>query len=323
MHKGIRMRNKKVLWGTICILCGCVLVLLFMIVRYEIGQSQQRDQNRDPIRPTTDTNESVIAKIGNRSILSNELQEHLQARYGAEILNQILDREAVKLEADELHVTVTEKEIAQELKRMQAGYEDEEQFYVSMKQQLGLSKQELKDDVTAKLLLERVATYGIQITDEEIDAYVQSHPEEFRTIIQFHLWKIVLASKEEAQFIGNELKAGQPFSELAKQYSLDEGTAMYGGDMGWIDSDDPFVTPIILEAARKMKVNEVSKPLQLEDGYAMIQLTEKKETNPKKDPLLKETLRKELALAKAVPLKDLVRQLREKRGATILDPAYQ
>ena len=41
---------------------------------------------------------------------------------------------------------------------MQQGYESEQQFYESMKSQLGMSEQEIKEDVSNKLLLEKLAT---------------------------------------------------------------------------------------------------------------------------------------------------------------------
>ena len=60
-------------------------------------------------------------------------------------------------------------EINRELKRMQQGYESEQQFYASMQNQLGLSEQEIKEDVPNKLLLEKLATKHIQITDTQVE----------------------------------------------------------------------------------------------------------------------------------------------------------
>ncbi|MDT2235530.1 hypothetical protein P7H25_17615 [Paenibacillus larvae] len=48
-----------------------------------------------------------------------------------------------------------------------------------MKEQLGMSRQEVKDDVYYKLLLEKVATKDIQVSDSEIQDYIQAHPEEY------------------------------------------------------------------------------------------------------------------------------------------------
>ena len=73
----------------------------------------------------------------------------------------MLDRDAIQMEADELGFKLTRADIDDELKRMQQGYESEELFYKSMKEQVGMSELELRQDVNYKLLLERIATKDI------------------------------------------------------------------------------------------------------------------------------------------------------------------
>jgi foldase protein PrsA len=267
--------------------------------------------------------ERIVATVGETNIKYDDLISRLQDKYGAELLNLLIDREAIRQEADSLQVKVTREEIESELSRMQHGYESEEAFYQSMKEQLGLTKSELSEDVYYKLLLERLATRNVKVTDAEVQAYIQEHPEEFQSFIRYHLLKAEVKTKEEAnQFIA-DLNKGHDFGVLAKERSIDGETSKQGGDLGWVEDTDPFLPPYIIQTARTLKVNELSKPIPSKNGFVILQLLEKKETKKTIDQETKEFIRHELALQKAVPLKELLTIIRQNHKATILMPEFK
>ena len=102
----------------------------------------------------------------------------------------MLDRYAIQMEADELGFKLTRADIDDELKRMQQGYESEELFYKSMKEQVGMSEPELRQDVNYKLLLERIATKDIHVTDEEIQLIRMNTVKNLRIRCSFILSKL-------------------------------------------------------------------------------------------------------------------------------------
>jgi parvulin-like peptidyl-prolyl isomerase len=64
------------------------------------------------------------------------------------------------------------------------------------------------------------------------------------------------------------------FSDLAKTYS--EGPASNeGGDLGFLDSGE--MDTKIEAAAAKLKIDEISEPIETEIGTSIIQLIDKKE----------------------------------------------
>ena len=81
-------------------------------------------------------------------------------------------------------------------------------------------------------------------------------------------------SQEEAllniQDVYEKLKSGDNFSELAKQYSQDPGSAEMGGDLGY-NAADTFV-PEFEEAANNLELNQFSAPVLTEFGYHLIKL---------------------------------------------------
>jgi foldase protein PrsA len=310
------MRNVKVLWGIIGCLLVCVLILLTTINR---AKEPGPIVEPEPVRVIENPEERIVARIGDRAFTYGELKSLLERKYGSEVLNQLLDHEALVQEAQALGISVDTQEIEQDLERMQSGYESKEQFFNTMKEQLGLSETDLREDAYYKLLAEKLAIRSIKISDSEVEHYIASHPEEFRSYIQFRMYKIVVRTRAEAQAIAEELARGAIFEDIAKERSLDELTASVGGDMGWVESDDPFVDPVILGVVKALKPGEISRPIALENGYAIIRLEQTKEIHRQVDEAKRERIRRELALMKAPPIRELINALREKHKAVIVD----
>lgn len=313
------MRNHKVLWAIICLLMVSVLILVSSMIFLKTEAPEQNADEDMNSNKKREHNERIIASIGDRSITYQELQINLVQRYGQELLNQLIDREAIKQEGKALGIIIAKQQMDDELKRMQQGYGSEEQFYESMKEQLGLSKKELYEDVYYKLMLEQIVIYDIHIGDEEVEEYLAEHADEFEGQVQFHIQQIIVSTIEEAQDIVSKLQGGADFEQLARERSLDEATSSSGGDLGFVGEGDPFVLPSIIEKANLMNVNEISQPIRLEEGYAIIKLKERIEPRKQDQEQLREIVRKELALNEALPLREVVDALRKKRNAEILD----
>jgi foldase protein PrsA len=291
----------------------CLLVLISL----QIARSWNQPEPTKPTeQQTVKDNERIVAAIGSRKITIGELETALEQRYGAELLNQIIDREAISLEGKETGISVTNAEIERELKRMQQGYESEGQFYESMKVQLGMSKEELREDVHYKLLLDKLATRNITITDAQVEEYIQTHPDEFKSEVEFHIRIIVVSTKEQANKVLTDLAKGEDFATLARDRSLDD-------DLGWIEENDPFVAAPIMNAAKQLKVGETSKPIAVDNGYAIVNLRDRREKPNPELSFIKENVRKELALRNAPPLKEIVTKLRAKWGSAIIDPRFK
>ena len=71
-----------------------------------------------------------------------------------------------------------------------------------------------------------------------------------------------------------QLKSGKDFALMAKQYSLDAASAVKGGDLGWVVSDE-LVAPFA-KAMNDLPLNTVSKPVQSPFGWHLIEVLERK-----------------------------------------------
>ncbi|UJF33098.1 peptidyl-prolyl cis-trans isomerase [Paenibacillus hexagrammi] len=316
------MRDVKRLWGVIGLMAVCILVLTSLLIARSRNEPEPSHPTEQPQHIETDT-ERAVARIGSRTITIGELRTALEHQYGAELLGQMLDREAVRLEGIEAGIQVDNAEIERELKRMQQGYESEADFYKSMKEQLGMTQEDLRADVANKLLLEKIATKNVKVSDEEVDNYIKTHPEEFRQEVDLNILQIIVSTKDQANKVLAELAKGTSFAILARDRSIDDATNNSGGELGWVEDDDPFVPAPILEAAKSLKPGETSQPVRVDNGYAVVRLKDRKEASSPDFAFVRENVRMELALQEAPSLNELVDKLRSKWGANILDTQFQ
>jgi foldase protein PrsA len=312
------MRNIKLLWGLTACLSVAVLVLGLLVFRYS-----SREPGKDgTVQPDPEAGR-IVARIGDREFKLGDLREQLVEKHGAELINQQLDREAMRLESEKLALKISRDEVDAELKRMQQGYDSEEQFYESMRSQVGMSKEELREDVYYKLLLERIATYNIKVSSQEVDAYIREHPEEFQGVSMLRIQQIINKTADQAKKTMELFRSGKDFAQLAKERSLDTPTASEGGDLGWVEDNDPFIPQEIMKAARSLKVGEIGGPIETAGGFAVILLKDKKDQSKGTPEQIRDKVTKLLALQKAPPMQDIIQSIRTKYKAEILDPALK
>lgn len=94
-----------------------------------------------------------------------------------------------------------------------------------------------------------------------------------------------------------ELKAriadGDDFATLARTHSDDKGSALKGGELGWVEPGS-LVKPFE-EAMNKLTVNQISEPVQSQFGWHLIQVLDRKDkdnASEHKKNLIREAIRK-------------------------------
>jgi len=89
-------------------------------------------------------------------------------------------------------------------------------------------------------------------------------------------------AKTKINEIYAQLKNGGDFSELAKEFSKDPGSASKGGDIGWLDySASARLVKEFKEVAWGLtEIGEISKPFQTQFGYHIVKLLGKKPLEP-------------------------------------------
>lgn len=124
------------------------------------------------------------------------------------------------------------------------------------------------------------------VASKSIAEYHRDHPEEFRRAEMRRARHILLASKEEAKDIRNQLVGSDTsvsFRALAKERSLDTETKLRGGDLLYFTEDGKLVgkesgaaiNATLAKAAFSLgRTGEISEPIDLGDGkWSVLELT--------------------------------------------------
>jgi len=82
---------------------------------------------------------------------------------------------------------------------------------------------------------------------------------------------ILLGSREQAQLLLGQIKAGADFGELASLHSLDLSTRPGGGDLGWFPTGT-LTSATVEQAIFNLQPNELGEIIESELGYHIIQL---------------------------------------------------
>ncbi|MCJ8015053.1 peptidyl-prolyl cis-trans isomerase [Paenibacillus sp. KQZ6P-2] len=307
-------RQEKALWAAVIILAAGVLLMGSLIV---IRGLKPAGSVYEPEEESSSLD--AVASFDGQLITEDEWVEELKRTHGHEVLLQMLNQKAVYAEAKALHIEVTPEEIADRIKNDAAGYESEDAYYQAMSVQLGMSPEDIRAEAAYQLTLENIAIAHIEISDEEVDRYIEQHKDEFEPKKEYALAWIKLKSRKEANKTLDRLEQGEDFGKLAEELSLDEYTRMQGGRLGMIEDDDPFVPKELLSTAKDLEAGDIAGPIELGDGgYAVMQVIDIVKKEPLSSSEIRADVRKQLALNKAVPLTQLEAELRGKYGARLI-----
>ena len=81
-------------------------------------------------------------------------------------------------------------------------------------------------------------------------------------------------AKIQIKNLYEQLKSGKDFGLMAKQYSLDSGSAIKGGDLGWVTADE--LVPPFATAMNALPLHTISKPVKSPFGWHLIEVLERK-----------------------------------------------
>ncbi|MDP4086995.1 MAG: peptidyl-prolyl cis-trans isomerase [Bacillota bacterium] len=246
------MRRNQ-LWLVIfgLILLNCLTIAIFL--------SKSKETNSMAV------NNEKVATIGDSSISRQEWLNELEARYGKDVLKEMIDQKVIKEMAKKYKITVPDRDVEREFKMIQTTYGTSNQNKL-------LDEKKWKEQIKNSLLLEEILTKDVIVSKSEMESYYKKNKSLFDVPTAYHLSQIIVKTKDDANRAIKELSQGSSFSALAMERSIDNFSANQGGDLGYITEDDEQYPGKYIDVAKKLKEGKWSQPFKVEQGYAILEL---------------------------------------------------
>jgi len=203
--------------------------------------------------------------------LSGIEREELQRSF----LVQLIDRELIHGEARRLNISLTEADVETELQKYRQDYPGT-RFEV-MLQERGLTLQSWRESLKESLIMEKLLDQAVysraSVTDMEVAAYFEANRDQFDRPAQVRARQIVVFDEAKGQEALALLRQGQPFADVAVEYSHSPD-AQQGGDLGFFARGE--MPPKFDEIVFDLPVNRLSDLVKSEYGYHIFLVEEKR-----------------------------------------------
>jgi peptidyl-prolyl cis-trans isomerase C len=282
----------------------------------------------EPAEPTAnvDSQAKKIATFEGGDVTQGELDEFAkQSGFGdlskddpqyqaaiQQIMPQLVGIEITKAYAQEHNITVSDKEVDQEIEKIKEQVGDQarssgqdlsdQKAYEQALKQNDITEDQLRKDIRENLPVQKVqekVAGGAELSDEEIQKYYDQNKEAQFTTPEQRCVRHILFNKdqkEKAEEVKQQLENGGDFAKLAKENSQDPGSAEKGGDLGCLGKGE--TVPEFEKAAFGAKQGEIVGPIQTQFGYHLLEVTDIKSKQTRSLDDVESQIRSQLATEK-------------------------
>lgn len=248
--------------------------------------------------------DKIVAIVGEEIILKSDIENaYLQEQgqglvssssdYKTELLEKQLIQKLLLAQAQIDSISVTEEQVENAVANRIEYFISNIGSQERLEAYFGKSLEEIKDDMRGPLRelliteqMQQKIVEKIRITPSEVRNYFKRLPKDSLPEMpdRYELQQIVLrprisdAEKERIrerlrEYRDQILKGEKTFNTLAVLYSEDPGSATRGGELGYIPRNQ--LDPAFAEAAFNLKPGKISKIVESEFGFHIIQLIDR------------------------------------------------
>ncbi|MCU7834869.1 MAG: SurA N-terminal domain-containing protein [gamma proteobacterium symbiont of Taylorina sp.] len=211
----------------------------------------------------------ILLQQFSNGITASSIVSDVQVKQVIELIKQKREISYALVQAEKFadSVVISEEEINNYYQNFQNQFKNPEQIKLAY---LELSRQNMAKNIT--------------ISDDQLEKHYQDNAAQFTSSERRRASHILFTletdadekTKEtvkfEAQSVLEQLNSGADFTELAKEFSRDPGSAEKGGDLGFFGKGE--MVPAFETVAYTMKPGEVSELVETPFGFHIIKLVE-------------------------------------------------
>ena len=267
---------------------------------------------------------SVVAKVFDAKITRGQVDEQLAAvikqvetQYGAnyktnteamaqiatqkqQVLEGLITEKIVYYKAEELKVMPTEAKLNDQVNKQLVEIKKSlgtDAKYKEALAQANLTEEQLKGRIKPSIIQDALyneVTKNVKTDEVKELAYYNSNKSLYtEKPNRIHVAHILVKTEAEAVAIKKRLDAGEAFAKVAKEKGTD-GTKDTGGDLGFVEFNDPQMDKTFMAAAIALPIGKISAPVNTQFGWHIIKAIAKEEFPVKKFEAVKAEVEKTL-----------------------------
>lgn len=249
----------------------------------------------------------VVAVVNDGVIMRSELDNRLaqiesqaQSRgeslpAGQQLEAQVLERmvvEEIQLQmARDANVNIDDTELNRQVRAIAESNNMSLNEFADAVEADGMTLASVREDVRREMLIRQVqqrqVANRVNVSDSEVDRYLSQQMGQVgqEAVIQETRARHVLIeltptrgedqARAQAEEVRARLAQGEDFAAVAREMSDDDGSALNGGDLGWLRPGQ--TVPAFEEAMRGLSINRVSEPVRSQFGYHVIEVLERRQ----------------------------------------------
>jgi parvulin-like peptidyl-prolyl isomerase len=242
----------------------------------------------------------VIARVNGTAIDRGEFEravKSLEAQAGGpvpaerrdviyrQLVDQLVALRLLSQESVARKVVVPDTDIDGRVAQVKGQFPNEAAFTAALAERQ-MTPDKLRTEIRLQLqamkLVDSEIGPTVTVTDTDVTDFYAKNPEKFQEPEAAHAAHILIRTPEnaddaakkkaraEAQTVLAQLKKGGDFAALAKQHSQDSGSAVNGGDLGFVPRGQ--TVPVFEQAAFALKAGQISGVVESPFGFHIIKM---------------------------------------------------
>ncbi len=251
-------------------------------------------------------NEEIVTQFDLQSrtdliILSSQLPntEEVRQRLAPQVLRTLIDDRLRLQETRKQKISVSDQDIDSAIREIEERNKMSPGGMTAMLDQYridrGTLRLQLEADLAWRRLIGNQVRANVTITDETINDAIQriesnkGKPEHLisEIFISMTAAKSVVETKQIAERLRQQITDGANFAELARSFSQ-SASAATGGNLGWVRDDQ--LDQALVDAISTMNPGDLSQPIQGIDGFYIISLRSRRQSEGLPTPDISLTL---------------------------------
>jgi peptidyl-prolyl cis-trans isomerase C len=209
----------------------------------------------------------VVARIGERMMTLADFKRYLERNAGTELAQ--VNPEVASAMLDQYVEEIVLSEYA-----ASHGVEvSAEKIAAGVRTDAGVTVIEKRDEMRRQKLVGDLSGQIPPASDDEVRAYYEQHPDEFKSGEEVHVRQILVHDETLANDIQQKLRAGASFEELSGQYSL-APNAKKGGDIGYVSRGE--LPKMFEDEIFALKPGSVSNVIRTDASFHLFKVDERR-----------------------------------------------